>query len=390
MTASTTASPAKHLELKKAPVRHRPWWRIGGETIVVGAIAIASLEAFFNAVGVGQQEFFEPDPVLGTRHIPSKQVTWRLEGLSRDSFNSFGMRDVERQIAKPAGVKRVAILGDSAVEGLQVPLKDIFPRQMEEILNAGARGKTDANGRAVRYEVLNFGCAGYSTAQECVQYDREVARFKPDVVILVYNEGDAAESTLKPEQRLSAEPKPYFYIDERGNLKEDKDIMVLNAHKLAPNPILDWLRRNSRIYGVLSQTNFSLTINEARYVRLKKLIATVEKKLSPSAASIPVPHYPPQTPMKVAERLLVSLAKKVEASGAKFVLIIFPNTLRAPQLFKDAETLKALAQANGFTYMDLTPVFLTHPHMNELFVKVHFSEKGHRLIAEKLAEIVNP
>jgi len=156
---------AKNLFHAKVKNR-RHWWRPLGETALALGVTICLLESFFNFAGIGQQEFFEPDPVLGARHIPSKQVTWRMEGLSRDSFNSFGMRDYERTLAKPANTVRVAVLGDSGAEGLQVPLADTFPIVLQNRLNEEAK----QSGSAKKFEVMNFGCAGYSMLQEVLQY----------------------------------------------------------------------------------------------------------------------------------------------------------------------------------------------------------------------------
>jgi hypothetical protein len=96
---------------------------------------IAILELFFNIAGIGMEEILQPDPIFGTVHIPNKKVVWRMEGFSSESFTSAGMRDNARSIAKPAGVRRIALLGDSAAEGLQVPLRDTFGQQMQNILS---------------------------------------------------------------------------------------------------------------------------------------------------------------------------------------------------------------------------------------------------------------
>src|ERR1700687_5059060 len=98
------------------------------------------------------------------------------------------MRDVEHTIAKPAGVYRIALLGDSATEGLQVPFDATYGREIERIYAA----------HGIKAEVLNFGCSGYSTGQEVLQFEREVAQYKPDLSILLYNRGDSMENIRKP------------------------------------------------------------------------------------------------------------------------------------------------------------------------------------------------
>ena len=72
------------------------------------------------------------------------------------------MRDHEYSLTKPAGVKRIAVIGDSVAFGftrhpVALPLKEIFPKVLEAELNAASPG---------RYELLNFAVTGYNSAQE--------------------------------------------------------------------------------------------------------------------------------------------------------------------------------------------------------------------------------
>src|SRR5205814_6029316 len=121
-TPTKSAAPA-------ARTTNRPdWLRTTLELVVYGVVAIVFLEWFFGFCGVGEQEFLQPDKELGLRHIPGKLVTWRLEGFSRDHFTGSGLRDVEHSVIKPPGVTRIALLGDSSTDGLQVPLADTYAR----------------------------------------------------------------------------------------------------------------------------------------------------------------------------------------------------------------------------------------------------------------------
>ncbi len=354
--------------------------RFFGETLIAATVAICLLESFFNLVGIGQQEFFEPDQILGARHIASKQVTWRMEGLSRDSFNSHGMRDYERTLVKPEGTTRIAVLGDSAAEGLQVPLEDTFTIVLQKMLNTEARKRNSKK----RFEVLNFGCAGYSEAQEVLQYESQASKFSPDIVVLFYNHKDAAESVIDNTMRSISDPKPYCYLTPSGELKIDNAIMEARADELKPNPALDWLRRNSRIYGVINQTLFSLSVNDHRFVKLKQWL-TKQKQTH----KIPPATYPPQNPDLVGAKLIERLNNDVRATGGRLIVMMFPNTVPYPDLKRQQVLFSNLAKTQDFDYIDLSKPFIDHKRKQDLIIEYHFSKKGHQFLAELLKPCVD-
>jgi len=98
--------------------------------------------------------------------------------LNCESTNSHGLRDIERSIDKPPGVKRVILLGDSIVEGYGIRESDTISRQLERLY---ADGMT---------EVLNFGVSGYCTLAEVELLGVKGIAFSPDQVVLVFAEND--------------------------------------------------------------------------------------------------------------------------------------------------------------------------------------------------------
>ncbi len=376
----TQALPKADQPLATKTARSKSWFRSAGETFLAATLAVCLLESFFNIAGVGQQEFFEPDPILGARHIPSKQVTWRMEGLSRDSFNSFGMRDYERTLAKPKGTTRIAVLGDSAAEGLQVPLVDTLSSDLEKMLNDEAK----ANGSSQRFEVLNFGCAGYSQVQEVLQYETQAAKFSPDIVVLFYNHRDAAESVIDNSMRSISDPKPYCYLTNKGELAIDNSIMEARADQLKPNSTLDWLRRNSRIYGIINQTLFSLSVNDRKFVKFKRWF-TKQKQ----SRNIPRATYPIQDPDLVGARLIERLNNDVKATGGRLIVMMWPNTASYPDLERQQIMYGNLARTADYHYLNLTKPFIDHKRKQDLLIEYHFSKKGHQFLADLLKPYID-
>jgi lysophospholipase L1-like esterase len=90
-------------------------------------------------------------------------------------INGFGMRNPEVAEEKPAGVQRIAVLGDSIAFGYWVAEEQAFPRQLEAML--GGPG---------RVEVLDFGVPGYNLEQEIETLRVKALRFAPDVVVVAF------------------------------------------------------------------------------------------------------------------------------------------------------------------------------------------------------------
>lgn len=372
----TTAEISRTTERSaQVPVRHPCWWQEALTFIALSAFAVIALEALFAFCGIGGQEFLEPDPKLGCRQIAGKQVTWRLEGFSSDYLSSTGRRDVEHELTKSAGTKRIVVLGDSATEGLQVPLGNTYCRVLEDMLNSK---------RSNHFEVLNFGCSSYSTGQQVLQFEQQSVKYQPDVTVLLYVSGAALQNVYNPYKRV-AEARPYFYIDDAGKLKEDDSILQEQATAMQPNTVLNFLRKNSRIYGVLSQTNLSLSIHEKLYHKIRGWFVSLMSKVQPARnTNVQRLLYPPQEVWPVTSQLVTRLNNACKANGSKLVIMIFPNTVNDPVQTRQIAEFDQLSKQEGFGLLDLTPAFKANPDPNSLFLQYHFSSAGHKLAAEQL------
>ncbi len=387
----STATQSRAIEPAAAKSNtHRPWWLVSLEFVALSLFAIAALEGFCRICGVGGQEFLYPDPIMGCRQIPGKQVIWRFEGFSDDLLNSLGRRDVEHALAKPPGVTRVVVLGDSATEGLQVPLKDNYCRLLESMLNSRGNGK---------YEVLNFGCSSYSTGQQVLLFEKQAAQYRPDVTVVLYVRGAALQNAYNPYKK-AVEPRPYFYLDGRGKLQEDDSILHEQAAALRPNPVMDFLRCHSRIYGIFSQANLSLSIHEPLYnkvrgwlTKLASLPATAfasDSTRTPLGARASRQHqgrllYPPPDVWQVTRALFHRLNEDCRRQGSKLVIMVFPNVVDDPILARQIPDLEAMGRSEGFGTMDLTQAFRAEPDVHALFLQFHFSAAGHQVVARQLA-----
>jgi len=137
----------------------------------------------------------------------------------RARINAFGFRGPERPMAKPPGVLRVAVLGDSTTYGWFVAEEDTFARQLEGRLAGAVPGRT--------VEVLNAGVPAYSLWMIREQYAVKVAAHHPDVVVLV--DGGNAEATPSDDYRR----KLSELLDE---LRASGAVPILCGYPFGPGP----------------------------------------------------------------------------------------------------------------------------------------------------------
>jgi lysophospholipase L1-like esterase len=114
----------------------------------------------------------EPDPELLYRYASG-----------RCGFNSRGYRDGEHALAKPPGVFRFAVIGDSVAAGDGVELDERFDRVLERRLAQSG----------VRAEAINLARTGYSTSQELIVLEKEAFAYHPDLVVWSYVLNDPAD-----------------------------------------------------------------------------------------------------------------------------------------------------------------------------------------------------
>jgi hypothetical protein len=121
----------------------------------------------------------ELSPTLGWRTRPGGAQRVRREDFDvAIAINRMGLRGPEVPYEAKAGVRRLALLGDSFAHGY-------YANEPETL-----RGRLGAAFRACRVDVLNAGSPGYSTDQEWLYFDEEIWKFRPAEVVLLFYYND--------------------------------------------------------------------------------------------------------------------------------------------------------------------------------------------------------
>jgi len=183
-----------------------------------------------------------PDPVVGYAFQPGASYWSRLEADHpiTGHINQYGWRDREWSLAKPAGETRVAVLGDSFVEAMQVEQDSTF------LTLAGAE-LSQALGH--RVELMNFGRSGYTQSEEYLVAERDVLQFNPDVVALFFFPGNDIADINR--QTAAHGQRPFFSMSREGRLALDTSFASTRTYRIRAG--LAGLKRHSVLVSFLTE-----------------------------------------------------------------------------------------------------------------------------------------
>ncbi len=371
--------------------------------------------------------FYSPDENRGYRLTPKIEGWYRKEGESYVRINSDGLRDIEHNKQKPANTLRIAVIGDSYAEALQVPLENAFWKIAEKRLQ-----QCDAlGGKSV--EVINFGVSGYGTAQQLITLQKQVWDYSPDVVLLaVTTNNDISDNSraLKKTDEI-----PYFvYRDNK--LEIDNSFRTNSAFRWRTSNLSKfgtWLRDNLRFVQLGHQAQYAIK----NYLAKRRASAAppeqTANQTNPENAPTPqnsttraedvgidnlIYREPSdaiwQEAWRVTEGLLVEMRREVESKNAKFLVVTLSNGIQvfpeeAPRraflekigaidIFYPDKRIKSLGEREKFTVYSLAPELQIFAEQNKVFLhgfgenagNGHWNVEGHRvageLVSQKLCE----
>lgn len=139
--------------------------------------------------GAESSGMFRAHPYLGYQLVPGFVSKAPRYANNDDSFqvsiNSLGFRGPEIDREKPDGVYRIVCVGGSTTfcTGATDDLKT-YPAQLERILNRKA-------GSDLRFEVINAGCSGYTTAESLINFALRLVDLEPDALVIYHAPNDA-------------------------------------------------------------------------------------------------------------------------------------------------------------------------------------------------------
>ena len=257
--------------------------------------------------------------------------------------NELGLRGPDLAPSKPAGTKRVVLVGDSYAFGLGVAEQEGIAAQLQTLLPGS--------------EVVNLGVPGYQTRQEHLLLQRVGFPLEPDLVVLLYFAND------KEKNGLTWAPALHVLYHDDLPLPYSWKPFLAQSFLYAMVAKLDAARRYERgDYDARGATHWPLT----------------------------------------AERI-EALAADCAARGVPFVLAAIPEMSSTAELLDpnhevstDHAAVLALAARHDWPCVDLRAGMLGKVKAFEkLFLSLdpidtHYNARGCRLAAELIAPVAAP
>lgn len=211
----------------------RPRERVANLLLVICSVifALVVVEVGLRIVDFSYLTTWRFDSITGKALLPGAKMWNTEEGLAFVQINSDGLRDSEHAIEKPDNTIRIAILGDSYAEAIQVPVEQTFWRVVQHELG-------DCPGLAKKQiEVINFGVSGFGTVQELLTLKHKVWKYSPDIVLLAFLTGNDIRNNLRELQRGGNQP---YFIYREGKLVLDDSFLDQSKARWMASPLGDW------------------------------------------------------------------------------------------------------------------------------------------------------
>ena len=211
-------------------------------------VGLVCAEAILRLAGFSFPTEVRLHPTRGFTREPGLSFRYTEEGDAWVLTNAAGYRDREHNRTKPAGSRRLAVLGDSFAEAWEVDLEETFWSLLERALNDGCR-----LGGVTRVEVLNFGIRGYTTSLQYLQAREEVFDYGPDAVLLaMYLDNDVVQYS---RALYTLEYYPYFVLGEDGALELDTSFRTrrYRFHRSRWGTAWRTLKRHSRLLQLVQR-----------------------------------------------------------------------------------------------------------------------------------------
>ena len=358
--------------------------------IVSLTIAVVGLEIVLRLGGTpvpsaAFRRLFVTDPVIGHRLDPGARIRYVTpEFDSQIVINQAGVRDDDEIGPKPPGEYRVAVVGDSMVLAVQVPVHDTFTDRLERALNAETTG-------ARTYRVINAGVQGYGSVEQYLFFKRVVVDFEPDLVLVVVYAANDATDAADAEARLVADV---------GHDGDRPGQLAAPSNGRLGLPL--WFRRFVRPSAIVQLARLSV-------LRVLGPNVSVPLRDRPIDAYLVDPPRDVTRGFDVARDAIGRIVDLAQARGAWAALVFMPARFQIRD--EEFETLRREYQGRGVELqrdaaserfrraladvpvprLDLLPVFRRHATDRALYFEgnSHLTAQGHMVVADAVERFLD-
>ncbi|MCM8774799.1 MAG: hypothetical protein NC930_00350 [Candidatus Omnitrophica bacterium] len=343
--------------------------------------------------------FLQPDRAVGWKQVPNLKWIWGgIHWYGRDfsvpiQTNSLGFRDMEHTIEKPENVIRIALLGDSLIEAVQVPFKKTAGHLLEKKLNA-LRPVIGPKGHRLRYEVLNFGVSNYSVGQYLLVWENYVRQYRPDFVFIFVAgfhmsrtiwkyEGGAFQSTRGQQLWI----RPTFRLENGRLIAEparDYEVLVKVQKELIEKEFGGKFMRKRRPLTLVEMLIENIKTRQQKAAEEKKQEKQDITPHEPAGIKEPPLLEMSEETCQLNLKIIEELGSQVRETGGQLVIFDLIKFFRESSM-PFALSMKAEAQRQGLGYVPLSD-YLLEATKKDIDIQwrhdSHFNKTGNKILAE--------
>ena len=378
--------------------------RVANCAVVIGGFLAGWLlcELTLRVFGLSYPIFYQADYYLGQTLRPGARGWQVSEGRAYVQINEAGFHDLRHIKKKPNDTFRIAIVGDSYAEALQVPIRETFWKVVEGDLSKC----TQLANRKI--EVMNFGVGGYGTAQELIMLRRHVWVYSPDLVVLLVTTGNDLRDNsafLDPTKM-----RPFFEF-KNGIFELDNSFRNSARFRFSASWLwrtICWVSDYSRIAQLVFHS--IVVVHQGRQGRIigeLGLDTTIYREPRNVAW---------QDAWRVTETLLAMMNDETRAKHAEFLVVTGTNSIQVdpdpiivravserlgvPDLFYPNRRISSLGMRDGFVVLNLAQPLQAYAQQQHLYLHGfenttmgggHWNADGHwiagKMIARKICQM---
>jgi hypothetical protein len=315
------------------------------------------------------------DSSTGVRGVPNSQCTERTyeSDWVQYKFNGCGYRAAMECGHKRPGTFRIVMVGSSISHGFTVPFDKSFGALLPQLLSK-------ETGRDI--ELYNQGMPLGTPRNVYLRFNEALAE-QPDLLLWAVNPWDISNVDLTvPKTPAAALPKP-----------------------AVGSSTWDWLKATvfrkpdlSRFSWVSSRALFMLQhiLYKSDSIYLSHSLSATDEYAS-SLKDKPGKEW--QDKLQKFDNYVAELTARAKAAHVPFVFTALPRHAQVVMIsrgvappgvnpYSFGDQIKAVADKNGGTYIDILEQFRNVPNVNGAFYPVdqHVTVPGHRLLAQMIAK----
>ena len=338
-------------------------------------------------------------PVNLQLNTPYGRVYWHGEGSNHTVMNRYGWHSA--RVAYSPGAHKIALVGDSFLEGLQVAPEHNVGAVLERLLSRGT-----APG-SVAQEVISFGRSATGPAHYLQIIKYALAHDAPDDIFLFLFLGN----DLYDNYYMAPDPGfPSYHRMLLYHLTPAKEVALHPRSPLDPDSYLRRLNYNHRLTALTTARTLISHSMMVGLVGAAYHLTLPQPAAHPPPAKIvfPVPLMASGDRLRVVQVMLERIHRTVQAAGKKLRLVVIPHlpphllehafksrtTLTASGMLAGEQYLSAMAGRMGLPLLPLgkTMERLSKERIQALFIGGfgHFTEEGHAFVARAIQDKYYP